>query len=121
MNSNAYMASYMKRRYHQRRTLAVALLGGSCARCGATDRLEIDHIDRSTKQIDLGSLWSIAAERYQAELAKCQLLCHECHKAKSAAERSVEHGGGVSGKKNCKCEPCKARKREYMRNRRTAA
>ena len=120
MNSNAYMASYMKRRYHQRRALAVAMLGGSCVRCGSTDRLEIDHTDRSTKELDLGGLWSVAAERYQAELTKCQLLCHDCHKAKSSAERSVEHGGGVSGKRNCPCDPCRARKSEYNR-RYTAA
>lgn len=116
MNTNAYMAEYMKRRYHMRRAVAIAVLGGVCVRCGSTERLELDHIDRTTKALDLGHLWSIAADRYAAELAKCQVLCHDCHKAKSIGERSVDHGGGASGKKNCKCEPCRARKREYQRN-----
>lgn len=115
MTSNAYMATYMRRRYHQRRALAISLLGGSCANCGTTDRLEIDHIDRTAKKLDLAGLWSVAELRYMGELAKCQLLCHDCHKAKSSAERSVEHGGGVSGKRNCPCEPCRTRKREYQR------
>lgn len=116
MNSNAYMAAYMKRRYHARRAAAVAALGGICVKCGTTYRLEIDHADRGTKSFDLAHCWSTSQDRYAAELAKCQLLCHDCHKAKSAAERSVEHGGGVSGKRNCKCELCRARKREYNRN-----
>lgn len=119
MNSNAYMAGYMKRRYHQRRADAIAALGGICVRCGTTERLELDHIDRATKRFDVAHCWSVSADRYAAEVSKCQVLCHDCHKDKSAAERSVEHGGGISGKRNCKCEPCRARKREYMRNRKT--
>lgn len=115
MTSNAYMASYMKHRYHMRRAVAIAVLGGRCVQCGATERLELDHADRTTKSFDLGHLWSISAQRYGDELAKCQVLCHDCHKAKSAAERSVEHGGGASGKRNCKCSPCRARKSEYNR------
>lgn len=29
--------------------------------------------------------------------------------------RGVEHGGGKTGKRGCKCEPCVERKREYMK------
>lgn len=115
MNSNAYMATYMKRRYHARRAQAINQLGGRCVRCGATERLELDHIDRTTKTLDLGGMWSVSEDRYRAELSKCQLLCHDCHKAKSISERSVEHGAGASGKRNCPCDPCRARKREYNR------
>ena len=115
MSSNAYMATYMKRRYHQRRDQAVALLGGQCVVCGTADGLEIDHTDRATKEIDLGKLWSTSFSRYVAELAKCQLLCRDHHRAKSCREMSVPHGGGASGKKNCPCGPCKSRKREYNR------
>lgn len=115
MNSNAYMAAYMKRRYQQRRATAIAMLGGRCIICGSTERLELDHIDRATKQLDLGRLWSTTPARYFTEIAKCQLLCHDHHKAKSAQEMSVEHGGGKSGKRNCRCEPCRARKSEYNR------
>lgn len=121
MNSNAYMADYMRSRYHQRRAAAVAALGGTCVQCGSTERLELDHAERTTKSFDIGHCWSVSADRYAAELAKCQLLCHDCHKAKSIAERSVQHGGGASGKRNCPCEPCRARKREYNRNYKTRA
>lgn len=29
----------------------------------------------------------------------------------------IEHGGGVMGKRNCKCEPCRAKRAEYRRQR----
>lgn len=115
MNSAAYMSAYMKRRYHERRTLAIVTLGGRCTSCGSVDNLELDHIDRATKSFDLGHMWSVSKARYAAELSKCQVLCRDCHKTKSIAERSVEHGGGTSGKRNCKCGPCRARKSEYNR------
>ena len=115
MSTNAYMAAYMNRRYHTRRAAAIAHLGGRCTECGSTDNLEIDHIDRATKSFDLAKAWSGRQSVYMAELSKCQLLCRDHHRMKSAAESSVEHGGGASGKKNCPCRPCRARKSEYNR------
>lgn len=59
-------------------------------------------------------MWTFSEERLQAELKKCQLLCHDCHREKTLKEISVDHGEGLSGKKNCPCAPCKQRKSEYM-------
>ena len=114
---NERMRVYMLARYHERRAESYALLGGKCVECGSTENLEIDHIDRAKKKIKLSSLWSCSREKYFAELTLCQLLCKEHHKIKSIREISVPHGGGLSGKRNCKCEPCRVKRREYMRNR----
>lgn len=114
---NERMRVYMLARYHTRRAEAVALLGGKCVECHATEGLEIDHIDRNVKTFSVGKLWSCPRDRYLSELKLCQLLCHEHHKIKSSREQSVPHGGGVSGKKNCRCEPCRLKRSEYMRNR----
>ena len=115
---NAYMAKYMKDWYDRRHAYAIEKLGGKCVKCGSTDRLEIDHIDRTTVDRRMrrgrGNMWTASEERFQAELAKCQLLCHEHHLEKTKSEFSVPHGGGVSGKKNCPCVPCKQKKAEYM-------
>jgi 5-methylcytosine-specific restriction endonuclease McrA len=55
-----------------------------CVRCGSTDRLELDHIDPSTKQHKKHhNVWSWSPARRDAEIAKCQVLCHECHVAKT--------------------------------------
>lgn len=115
---NAYMRSYSRRRYAERSQMAIELLGGVCAECGSMDDLQVDHVDPSTKLFDVKQLLykrRLDAPEVLDELAKCQLLCRLCHEAKTGSERSVEHGGGLSGKKNCACSPCRARKAEYMR------
>ena len=111
---NEYMNDYMKRRYHERREEAFEILGGSCVKCGREDMFEIDHIDPSQKEFNISKLWSISKERFLIELKKCQLLCPDCHKEKTKIDNSVEHGGGLSGKRNCKCGPCRKKKSAYM-------
>lgn len=114
-NSNEYMREYMKNRYHERKQEAIELLGGHCYSCGSTRRLEIDHVDPSTKSFSISKLWSISRERYFEELKKCQLLCYDCHLIKTSDDIGVPHGGGVSGKRNCACIPCREKRREYMK------
>ena len=58
--------------------------GKSCVKCGSIERLELDHIDRSTK-ID-HNIWSWSEARRNAEIAKCQILCYVCHKEKTRSE-----------------------------------
>lgn len=53
-----------------------------CAVCGRTDKLEIDHIDPETKVSH--SIWSWSEKRRAEELAKCQILCGDCHQRKSS-------------------------------------
>lgn len=114
-NYNAYMRQYMKDWYDRRRAAAIAQLGGCCTVCGTTEDLQFDHIDRTTKVAAISNLWTASEEKFQIELAKCQLLCIEHHKEKTLSEFAVPHGGGVSGRRNCPCEPCKEKKKEYMR------
>ena len=81
---NAYMRGYMARRYEERRARIIKKLGGRCAQCGSTERLEIDHVDRHKKRFDFGKrLAGIAARKIPAEIAKCQLLCRPCHEIKT--------------------------------------
>jgi hypothetical protein len=105
--------------YRKRKQALIEDLGGCCVQCGSKDQLEIDHRDRTTKEFDVSKLWGLSKEKQKHELAKCQVLCQKCHKAKSARECSelfsVPHGGGVSGKYNCPCSLCKQKKSEYMR------
>lgn len=80
--------------------------GKCCARCGSTDRLELDHINPETKISH--AIWSWSATRRAAELAKCQPLCYHCHKAKSRAEK-LQHGIARYDS-GCRCEICRAAK-----------
>ena len=119
-NSNAYMAAYMKRWYDRRHAEAVAALGGHCARCLETDELQFDHIDPSTKSMTIAKMWTASEERFQAELAKCQLLCVPHHLEKTLAERGMTAARGTHGSlssyRYCgppKCDDCKQAKRDY--------
>jgi hypothetical protein len=114
-NNNAYMNSYMKDRWTKRRLIALETLGGKCVVCGTTENLEFDHIDRSTKLMSIASASSMSESFFWSEVTKCQLLCEKHHQEKTSTEVSVDHGGGVSGKKSCKCDLCSAKRAEYMR------
>jgi 5-methylcytosine-specific restriction endonuclease McrA len=76
------MNNYMKRRWERRRLAAVDKLGGKCVNCGDRDELEFDHIDPATKLYSIARASSFSQSRFDAEVAKCQLLCRECHQEK---------------------------------------
>lgn len=109
------MKAYFRERYQQRRQTAIAQLGGKCAECGATEELEFDHIDPAAKSFNLWKRSGITEERFQAELAKCQLLCPTHHKQKTLRDRGQVSAKGTHGTlssyRYCKCDECKAAKR----------
>lgn len=119
MRNVEYHRRYNRERYRRLRAEYVQRLGGVCIDCGSKENLEFDHDDASTKSFDIGKLLNYSKATREAELDKCVLRCSSCHKKKSVRAgdvKTVEHGGGLSGKRNCPCLPCKARKAEYMRN-----
>lgn len=94
---------------------------GPCRSCGSTDRLEVDHIDPKLKAFrNAHSCWSWTPLRREAELAKCQVLCHECHKQKTIEQfkKPVPHGthSGYSHH-GCRCEACRNATAAYNRSR----
>ena len=119
--NNEYMRPYQLERYHTRRASFIEYLGGSCVRCSTNEDLEFDHIDRSSKSFNVSKrMTSMNYEELKLEVDKCQLLCKDCHleKSREAGDlKDVGHGGGNSGKRNCKCEPCKLKKAEYMKSK----
>jgi hypothetical protein len=89
-----------------------------CAKCGSRDRLEIDHKDPSKKLSH--KIWTWSKERREAELAKCQVLCHKHHREKTSEEtRTAIHGSSrMYGRYGCRCDLCKAWKVESNRQHR---
>lgn len=122
-------AAYMQQRREKRRIKIIALLGSVCVICGASNSLEIDHIDYATKTFhlsgkDLDKSWHLLEE----EALKCQLLCSDCHKRKTSSEsklrRPVKHPSEWSYKKGCRCTDCvvtyaSVRKKYNSRKRKT--
>ena len=87
------MRNYMKRAWDTRRSEAIIHLGGKCAMCGCTERLEFDHIDPETKSFTIADFPTKAIKKFWEEIAKCQLLCYNCHKLKSRKDGA--HGNTV--------------------------
>lgn len=75
-------------RRERRRQLALDTLGGKCVVCGTTENLEFDHVERSTKIAAITDMISAPIEKFLAEVAKCQLLCHYHHVEKSKTDGS---------------------------------
>ena len=80
MKDNYY---WIQKRYYTKK------MGGKCVKCGSTKNLEFDHIDPRTKEYTITSLFSRSPEIIEKELAKCQLLCHDCHIEKSKTDGST--------------------------------
>jgi len=112
----AYQREYLAKRRQE----WIEAQGGVCALCGSNYRIEIDHIDPTTKSAPVGGMWSRKAEDRERELEKCQLLCYDCHKQKTVAENLSAHGTAACYKRGCKCAPCTAANRDKMRAYRAA-
>jgi hypothetical protein len=79
---------YQRKRRRERLALARERLGGRCVRCGATESLQFDHIDGSTKVANISEIANWKPERFLEEVDKCQLLCGPggCHQDKTTEE-----------------------------------
>ena len=95
-----------------------------CVKCGSTDSLELHHIDPKTKVSH--RVWSWAQARSEKELAKCEVLCHECHLPESIEHWKEMYSTPLSKKKHgtsttytrhgCRCILCKTwRSSKYKR------
>jgi hypothetical protein len=121
--SREYQRRYQLEKYRRWMAEARERLGGQCAVCGTTENLEFDHIDPAAKSFTLGT-YRPNREAWDAEVAKCQLLCFEHHKEKTATERrTVLHGTwGMYQNQGCRCQICRdfvnAYMKEYKRRKR---
>ena len=115
---------YRRRYYEEGRARLIAVVGDCCIRCSSTEQLEFDHIDPATKSFNIKHSMSATDPDVLAELMKCQLLCRDCHYAKTRADilaRGFTHGTWFGwAKKKCECLDCSAAKRSYH-DRRNAA
>ena len=115
-------ADFQNKWMHNRRDTWIASQGGSCSNCGSGDRLEVDHVDRATKTMAAASIWSRAEKVRVIELALCQVLCYECHKAKTRSEFIVmTHGtAAMYNKRACRCVECRGWNSDRVRRQRAA-
>jgi len=87
---------YSNEYYQRKRTKLIEQFGGQCVKCGTTENLEFDHIDRNTKSHKISHL--LASSSFQSaveEAQKCQLLCNSCH-----IEKTNEFGDNLPHPQN---------------------
>lgn len=120
---------YQREWLARRRIRAIAMLGGSCVWCGSCENLEFDHIDPRTKDPRIrgvcGFPFSWSWNRIEVELAKCWILCHDCHRVKTRDDQpDVLHGTEAMYKRYiCRCSRCRswsAKDRAYYRAKKQA-
>ena len=104
----AQQRAYQRRWIAQKRTAYLA--GKVCSHCDATDRLEVHHKDPSEKLSH--RIWSWSEKRRAEELAKCIILCYDCHKAQHAAK----HGTRNRYRNGCRCWRCTVANAKYHRD-----
>lgn len=86
---------------------AIRFLGGKCVRCPSRDRLEMDHIDPSTKYKRISQLANYKEETFWEEVKKCQLLCKDCHRKKSREDAKHPEHGTKTSYRRCGPPACK--------------
>ena len=88
----------------------------SCIKCKSKEKLELDHINPSTKISH--NIWSWSEERRLAEIKKCQVFCYACHQIKTMKQdrKQTEHGKiAMYRHYGCRCELCKVAKLQDSR------
>ncbi len=98
----------------------------ACVRCGSGDNLQLDHVDPTLKISH--KIWSWSAEKREAELAKCQVLCEHCHLDKTRGDEAVfihlqgnDECGTLAkykGPFKCRCDLCRKANADYEYQRR---
>lgn len=71
---------------------AIGRLGGKCVSCGIEDErvLEFDHVNPSEKKYAISDLWRGSERHLWIEVAKCQLLCANCHRIKTVESKDSQ-------------------------------
>lgn len=115
----AAQRDYQRRWHAQRRARFFA--DKACDWCGATEQLELHHRDPNKKVSH--KIWSWGDARRMAEIAKCFILCRECHQRAHSEARRLEaelrnpHGTRRRYHLGCHCDDCRRGNREYERER----
>jgi len=89
-NNREHYNQRNREKREKRKTLIFEALGNQCCRCGSTDRMEIDHINPSLK-ISRQSILSIGIEKAMGEIDNLRLLCYQCHRNWSTAQRKAAY------------------------------
>ena len=81
-----YYADYQKKNLAERRALIDALKSKPCMDCGGSFQpvcMDFDHRQGTAKVDGVSKLILCSLERLQEEIAKCDLVCSNCHRIRT--------------------------------------
>lgn len=108
---------YQRRWMSERR--AKYFEGKTCAVCGTSENLELDHVDPHLKISH--RIWSWKWDRILEETSKCQILCQKHHQEKTWSHLGEVRCGTVrSYRRGCRCDSCRTSIAEQRRSERAA-
>lgn len=116
MNRKEYIRDYQRKWIAKRR--ADFFSGKYCKFCGSMNDLELHHLEPELKISN--HIWSWSREKRELEIAKCIVLCYNCHLEETKKQITIEHPCGTLARynKGCRCELCFEALRQYWRDRR---
>jgi 5-methylcytosine-specific restriction endonuclease McrA len=82
-----------RNKYWRRKVMDRFKVRKGCASCGYNSHpyaLEFDHIDPATKRMKISDMYCYSWKRVKVELAKCQVLCGNCHNIKTISHMRKE-------------------------------
>jgi hypothetical protein len=106
---NAYKRDYYRRkgptpahtRWLERRLTAIWEIKEEkgCVHCGEKNPIVLDfhHRDPSEKTMSIRELEQCSAQRFEEEVAKCDVLCANCHRIVEHEQRMANNGGRRRG------------------------
>lgn len=71
-------------KYHEWLAPKKALPCSDCGRALAPEAMDFDHINED-KTAGVASMWSWGRQKVEAELAKCELVCANCHRERTVS------------------------------------
>jgi hypothetical protein len=78
---------------HQYELIATYKVSVGCADCGYNDRpeaLHFDHLPEHEKSNVPSQMWNYNLEKFLAEIAKCDLVCANCHFVRTSARNGKD-------------------------------
>jgi hypothetical protein len=82
-----YRAKALRKYQHRRKLIDKIKLEKGCADCGYNKRpeaLDFDHLPGTKKQCDIAVMTSYGERRLMEEIAKCEVVCANCHRIRTA-------------------------------------
>jgi hypothetical protein len=93
MPNKAKIYAAQKKRWKNRKTYCISIMGGKCQKCGYNKceaALEFHHLDPKTKEMNFSKMRLVSHIKMIEELKKCILLCANCHRETHNPENNGE-------------------------------